>query len=156
MLILTGKEYVKDEGCWVYNFSEYTKPVRMWKVCFNPVDQNLSCSCFKLVPEGIPCYHMVSVMKNEHLREIPQSTVKKRWTKQARCNLDSDQALKRARQMLHLGVLSSMCSEMNYYASQATESFKGVRNAIFKLSSRMMQISNAEADEPRKTWHPRF
>lgn len=153
MLILISKEYLEDEACWIYKFSEYMKPDMSWKVHYHPTNQSLSCSCSKLVTEGVPCCHMVSVMKHEHLREFPRCCINKRWTKSTRSELDSRvdiQALNMAIQVARFRILSSMCSEMNYYASQLMQGFNETRNLISKLTSHVKQIyvSKGEVDEP--------
>ncbi|KAL3498511.1 hypothetical protein ACH5RR_041243 [Cinchona calisaya] len=153
MLIVTGKQYLEDEACWTYNISEYMKPDMTWKVHYDPTNQRLTCSCFKLVTEGMPCCHMVSVMKAEHLREIPRCCIYKRWTKCARSDLDSGidiQALNTTTQVARFGILSSLCSEMNYYASQTMQGFNETRNLICKFTSHVKQIyvSKGEVDEP--------
>ncbi|KAL3500607.1 hypothetical protein ACH5RR_039700 [Cinchona calisaya] len=153
MLILSIKEYLKDEACWIYTFSEYMKPDKIWKVKYHPTNQSFTCPCFKLVTEGVPCCHMISVMKAEHLREFPRCCINKRWTKSARSELDSSidiQALNMATQVARFRVLSSSCSEMNYYASQTIQGFNETRSLISKLTSHVKQIyvSKGGVDEP--------
>ncbi|XP_027081720.1 protein FAR1-RELATED SEQUENCE 5 [Coffea arabica] len=153
MLILSSKEYLDDEACWVYSFSEYTKPDMVWKVHYHPSNQSLTCSCFKLVTDGVPCCHMISVMKAEHLREFPRCCINKRWTKCARSKIASSidiQALNMATQVARFRVLTSACSEMNYYASQTVQGFNETRNLISKMMSHVKPIhtSKGDVDEP--------
>ncbi|XP_027081557.1 protein FAR1-RELATED SEQUENCE 5-like isoform X1 [Coffea eugenioides] len=149
MLILSGKEYLKDDACWLYKFSEYMKPDAIWKVRYDPSNQSLKCSCFKLVTDGVPCCHMVSVMKAEHLREFPRCCIHKRWTKCARSEIDSGidiQALNMATQVARFRILNSTCSEMNYYASQTIQGFNETRSLISKITSRVKHIYNSKGE----------
>ncbi|XP_027079924.2 protein FAR1-RELATED SEQUENCE 5-like [Coffea arabica] len=153
MLILSNKEYLKDEACWVYRFSEYMKPDMIWKVRYHPTNQSLTCSCFKLIKDGLPCCHMISVIKAEQLREFPRCCINKRWMKRARSEIDSGidiQSLNMATEVARFRILNSTCSEMNYYASQTLQGFNKARNLISKFTSDVKQIYNSkgEVDEP--------
>ncbi|KAL3500604.1 hypothetical protein ACH5RR_039697 [Cinchona calisaya] len=153
ILIMSSKEYVEDEACWIYTFSEYMKPEKIWKVKYHPTNQSFTCPCFKLVTEGVPCCHMISVMKAERLREFPRCCINKRWTKSARSDLDSGidiQALNMATQVARFRFLSSSCCDMNYYASQTIQGFNETHILISKLTSHVKQIyiSKSGVDEP--------
>ena len=82
---------------------------------------------------GIPCCHMVVVMKVEHLEEIPTSCILKRWTKLAKAyprsppmnGIENDMA-----RIVQYGSLIPMCNRLSYYASQLSSSFMETKNEI--------------------------
>ncbi|CDP08176.1 unnamed protein product [Coffea canephora] len=129
------------------------KPDMIWKVRYHPTNQSLTCSCFKLIKDGLPCCHIISVIKAEQLREFPRCCINKRWMKHARSEIDSGidiQALNMATEVARFRILNSTCSEMNYYASQTLQAFNKARNLISKFTSDVKQIYNSkgEVDEP--------
>ncbi|KAL7244751.1 hypothetical protein ACSBR2_000169 [Camellia fascicularis] len=77
-------ERVELEDPRTYRFGEYKAPISTWTVEYFPADITIKCCCLKFESFGIPCCHMVAVMKSEQLMCIPPSCVLKRWTRRAR------------------------------------------------------------------------
>ncbi|CAL5347917.1 unnamed protein product [Camellia sinensis] len=107
----------------------------------------MKCSCKKFEFFGLPCSHMISMMKCEHMTEIPPSCVMHHWTKQARkvgeqyCQAQFSSTLT---QETRFGVLCSSFTEMCYYASQTSEGFEEARNVFFTMTCRMKQLCMAK------------
>ncbi|XP_034680101.1 protein FAR1-RELATED SEQUENCE 5-like [Vitis riparia] len=94
---------------------------------------------------GIPCCHMVVVMKVEHLEEIPQSCIMKRWTKLAKVYTRSVPVNETDNDMdrfVRYGSLSSMCNKLSYFASDTSSSFIEAKNEIQNLTTRMEELYN--------------
>ncbi|XP_059597879.1 protein FAR1-RELATED SEQUENCE 5-like [Vitis vinifera] len=81
----------------------------------------------------------------EHLEEIPQSCIMKRWTKLAKVYTrsvpvnESDNNMDR---FVRYGSLSSMCNKLSYFASDTSSSFIEAKNEIHNLTARMEELYN--------------
>jgi len=53
------------------------------QVVYNPSNHVAHCSCKKFECEGIPCRHILCVLKGKGLREMPSYYILNRWTKKA-------------------------------------------------------------------------
>ncbi|KAJ1378335.1 Zinc finger, PMZ-type [Sesbania bispinosa] len=53
------------------------------EVVYNPSDHNANCSCNMFQSLGIPCRHILCVLKDKGLNEIPSNYIVNRWTKLA-------------------------------------------------------------------------
>lgn len=75
-----GKLNVKDvfplpDGQKCYYIHKYKVKDRSWIVTHSPVDAAMRCSCMKFESLGLPCCHMICVMKAENLTQIPPTCV---------------------------------------------------------------------------------
>ncbi|KAL6311958.1 hypothetical protein AAG906_007446 [Vitis piasezkii] len=81
----------------------------------------------------------------EHLEEIPQSCIMKRWTKLAKVYTrsvlvnETDNDMDR---FVRYGSLSSMCNKLSYFASDTSSSFIEAKNEIQNLTARMEELYN--------------
>ncbi|CAL5365043.1 unnamed protein product [Camellia sinensis] len=158
LLIFDGRKEEFDHR--IYKFSKYTEFGSTWEVSYHPATSIMKCSCKKFEFFGLPCSHMISVMKCEHMNEIPPGCVMHRWTKQARkvgeqhCQAQFSSTLT---QETRFGVLCSFFTEMCYYASQTSEGFEEARNAFFTMTCRMKQLCMAKGtnvDEGKSSLPP--
>ncbi|CAL5437209.1 unnamed protein product [Camellia sinensis] len=158
LLIFDGRKEEFDHR--IYKFSKYTGFGSTWEVSYHPATSIMKCSCKKFEFFGLPCSHMISVMKCEHMTEILPSCVMYRWTKQARkvgeqhCQAQFSSTLT---QEMRFGVLCSSFTEMCYYASQTSEGFEEARNAFFTMTCRMKQLCMAKGtnvDEGKSSLPP--
>ncbi|KAL6342650.1 hypothetical protein AAG906_012517 [Vitis piasezkii] len=105
----------------------------------------LKCSCMMFESIGIPCCHMVVVMKVEHLEEIPQSCIMKRWTKLAKVYTRSvpvNETDNNMDRFVRYGSLSSMCNKLSYFASDTSSSFIEAEMKYKNLTARMEELYN--------------
>ncbi|XP_028116020.1 protein FAR1-RELATED SEQUENCE 7-like [Camellia sinensis] len=143
-----GKLNVKDvfnlsDGQKCYYIHNYKVKDRSWIVTHNPVDAAMRCSCTKFESLGLPCCHMICVMKAENLTQIPPTCVLHRWTRAAskdgqqwpQPSIDSTTT-----QTARYGILSSSYNKMCFYASQSKEGFKEARDACLPMTSRMKEL----------------
>ncbi|KAL7265415.1 hypothetical protein ACSBR1_003232 [Camellia fascicularis] len=127
-------ERVELEDHRTYRFGEYKAPTSTWTVEYFPANITIKCCCLKFESFGIPCCHMVAVMKSEQLMCIPPSCVLKRWTRRARSGYQQPsltQISSPLKQTARFGILSSCFSEMSYYASHADNDFEEAREMAF-------------------------
>ncbi|WKA03630.1 hypothetical protein VitviT2T_021730 [Vitis vinifera] len=137
---------VSDVSMRAYTLSKFRHPNLKWEVQFSPNIVTLKCSCMMYESIGIPCCHMVVVMKVEHLEEIPKSCILKRWTKLAKMHTRSTPENQTDNDMdwfVQYGLLSSMCNKLSYYVSDTSSSFLEVKNEIENLTVRMEELYNS-------------
>ncbi|XP_059593079.1 protein FAR1-RELATED SEQUENCE 5-like [Vitis vinifera] len=81
----------------------------------------------------------------EHLEEIPQSCIMKRWTKLAKVYTRSvpvNETDNNMERFVRYGSLSSMCNKLSYFASDTSSSFIEAKNEIKNLTARMEELYN--------------
>nr|KYP34832.1 Protein FAR1-RELATED SEQUENCE 5 [Cajanus cajan] len=71
----------------IYVVQKYLVIGKEWRVSFFPSTSELKCSCLKMESLGIPCDHIVGVMKYLHMTEMPKSLVLDRWAKNTKGSL---------------------------------------------------------------------
>ncbi|KAK1324743.1 hypothetical protein QJS10_CPA01g02025 [Acorus calamus] len=54
------------------------------EVSFNPSNKEIICSCKKFENEGIPCSHIIVVLRNNCIDCLPENLILKRWTTTAK------------------------------------------------------------------------
>ncbi|CAN0876321.1 Protein FAR1-RELATED SEQUENCE 5 [Linum grandiflorum] len=66
-----------------YNVKMYSDTNRRFTIKYNstPTEKSITCTCVKLENKGLPCCHVMFVLKEETLREFPAFLVKHRWSK---------------------------------------------------------------------------
>ncbi|KAI8571218.1 hypothetical protein RHMOL_Rhmol01G0101800 [Rhododendron molle] len=143
---------VEFEDFRVYYLSRYQQPDAAWSVNYQPNDGIMKCSCLKFESIGFPCQHMISVMKMEHMREIPSCLILQRWTKTAKSfPLQGSTSMPEwVTQTTRFGALSSACVEMCYYASHITKGYNETKEEITKLTSRMRELYVLHVEEEQR------
>ncbi|KAH7858145.1 hypothetical protein Vadar_020501 [Vaccinium darrowii] len=124
----------------LYYLEHYSRRECKWTVEYNPFDSRIKCCCLMFESFGLPCCHMISVMKYEHLVAIPHNLIMQRWTRFAR--LDSPtfrQIPDNMTSMARYGILSSGYNLMSFYASQTHESFQQARQVEHEMTSWMRE-----------------
>ncbi|RYR72818.1 hypothetical protein Ahy_A02g007033 [Arachis hypogaea] len=124
----------------IYTIDEYGQPGREIVVLYDKNMGRMKCGCNFWNKHGYPCKHMFFVMKHEHLPNIPDGLVLKRWTKKAKAleahkekiDVDADQAC-----LLHHGALHLACHWLFFLGSQKYDLFrkemKGIHNLCVHL-----------------------
>ncbi|KAH7853487.1 hypothetical protein Vadar_003032 [Vaccinium darrowii] len=71
-----------DEGdrC-LYYMEYYSHSEFKWTVEYYPNDKQVKCCCLMYESFGLPCCHMIAIMKYEHLLAIPPCLIMQRWTR---------------------------------------------------------------------------
>ncbi|XP_058209110.1 protein FAR1-RELATED SEQUENCE 5-like [Rhododendron vialii] len=143
---------VEFEDFRIYYLSRYQQPDATWSVNYQPNDGIMKCSCLKFESIGFPCQHMISVMKMEHMREIPSCLILQRWTKTAKSfPLHGSTPMPEwVTQTTRFGALSSACVEMCYYASHITKGYNEIKEEITKLTSRMRELYVLHVEEEKR------
>ncbi|KAF7154336.1 hypothetical protein RHSIM_Rhsim01G0159300 [Rhododendron simsii] len=121
----------------LYFIEMYSHPESNWTVEYYANESRMNCSCLMFESFGIPCCHMIVVMKYEHLLTIPASLVMRRWTRCARPVAEQpnhSQMSPTALQMDRYGTLSSGFNLMSFYASHGQDEFKDAREVEYKMT----------------------
>ncbi|RVW28179.1 Protein FAR1-related sequence 5 [Vitis vinifera] len=116
-------------------------------------DRSMKCTCMMFESVGFPCPHMIVVMKIEHLEEIPETCIMKRWSKLAKETVQvhhDNESQGDATNIIRYGALSSMCSRMSYFASQSEKAFKEARCEIQRLTCQMEELCKNSVEESER------
>ena len=92
---------------------------------------------------GIPCSHIIAVMKYEHLTEISQSCIMQRWLKTDAYLLQEipTQTIPNSEtQTVRRGILKATCDEITHYASLTNEGWLECRPALDVLNARKKEL----------------
>ena len=140
-------------GYRVHTLTKFRSPDKIWKVCYGNSDRSMKCTCMMFESVGFPCPHMIVVMKIEHLEEIPETCIMKRWSKLAKETVQvhhDNESQGDATNIIRYGALSSMCSRMSYFASQSEKAFKEARCEIQRLTCQMEELCKNSAEESER------
>ncbi|KAH7857546.1 hypothetical protein Vadar_013869 [Vaccinium darrowii] len=126
----------------LYFIEVYSHPERKWTVEYFPIDSKMKCSCLMFESFGLPCCHMIMVMKQEQLLAIPPSLVIRRWTRSACLEAHHPMVglIPQSLSSTHAaryGVLSSGYNLMSFYASHSRDSFEDVKDLGHEMTSWM-------------------
>ena len=133
-----------------YSLSKWTVQSSNWEVLYYPATYTMRCSCKKFESFGLPCCHMIYVMKCEHITEIPLTCVKLRWMKTAAKrggNGSQSQLYTTHTQPSRFGILCSSFNEMCYYATQTKDGFEEALQVSRDLTSRMKKLCATKTHE---------
>lgn len=71
---------LEDESHRVYVVKEVGKEQQGKEVIFHIVDYRAECECKLFENEGVPCWHILYVLRNEDVAKLPIHFILKRWT----------------------------------------------------------------------------
>ncbi|KAM5551820.1 hypothetical protein ABKV19_026599 [Rosa sericea] len=139
-----------EDGHRVYTMSAYKRPDFEHKVVYyhgknteSAADPIMVCSCNMFQYRGVPCRHMFTVMKHEHINEIPKSLIVKRWSKSARdvCSIKypEQDISKEALEVSRYGAVSVDCNQMCFYASKSEAGYNMLKREINRLTAIIME-----------------
>ncbi|KAI8560916.1 hypothetical protein RHMOL_Rhmol04G0293100 [Rhododendron molle] len=121
----------------LYFIEMYAQAESNWTVEYYAVTSRMNCSCLMFESFGLPCCHMIVVMKYEHLLTIPPSLVMRRWTRCARPvdqQPNHGQMSRTASQTARYGILRSGYNLMSFYAWQGQDSFEDAREVEYEMT----------------------
>ncbi|XP_020224258.1 protein FAR-RED IMPAIRED RESPONSE 1 [Cajanus cajan] len=138
-LNVTNKFEVEDKVCFkVDKFCE-----RDWEhnVGYDKEEGKFVCDCMMYEFCGIPCSHIICVMRYEHMECFPSSLICKRWLKDAKSSYmssfeseveDTDMMV-----MARFALLAACCNSLCSIAAKKCDSFNFVRNEVLKLKEQL-------------------
>ncbi|GMY21224.1 protein FAR1-RELATED SEQUENCE 5-like [Fagus crenata] len=136
---------LENDGNRTYTISEYQRQNFTWEVKYYPDDQHMQCSCLFFESYGFPCRHFFTIMKAEHLNQIPLTCIMKRWLKTAKSDPPYKHDSQNLDDVIHtarFNALSASCSKMCYFGSRTSEGFEELKSKIARLQLRMEVLCN--------------
>lgn len=108
---------------------------KKWDVMYRESDKYFQCSCKLFQSEGIPCNHVIVVLKFNHVRCLSNSLIRHRWTKDAKNHLEQqpqfiDSVDARVRKVAMMGSLSMSSNRLCYLASHDIEEYHRVLTSL--------------------------
>ncbi|KAK7256064.1 hypothetical protein RIF29_29497 [Crotalaria pallida] len=152
----------------IYDVCKCGKESETWRVCYSPIGEAgggvlLSCSFLRMESFGIPCSHIVVVLFNLNIMELPSSLIKDRWKKTAKVDFQvpSTEGLWSAESVRYCryGSLMDWCRRLCKVASMNAEDYRQMRAKLshdtFLLEAKQGEKdSGAEPSEPPQPSSP--
>lgn len=122
---------------------------RMVQLKGDPTFANCSCQMFEF--EGIPCSHVLSVLRQEKVYTLPFGFILKRWSRNARVVPDENEAIINV-QSTSGDTLVGRHSELSYSVTllvdegcMSRKAYEHARRGILQLKRECRQINESEA-----------
>ncbi|XP_025642007.1 protein FAR1-RELATED SEQUENCE 5 [Arachis hypogaea] len=142
----------------VYTMEEYGHPGHNIVTLFDRTMTRMECRCRFWEKEGFPCRHIFFVMKHEHLKDIPNRLILKRWRRDAKAIEEygdkTDDMLSERGFLLRHGALHAASQWMLYLGSKnrtvfktAMEGIRGICTDIHAILGQPNEGRKANADE---------
>ncbi|XP_072059595.1 protein FAR1-RELATED SEQUENCE 5-like isoform X2 [Arachis hypogaea] len=123
-----------------YKIIKYGRPDHEYIVLYDQDTQKMVCQCQRWDSYGIPCSHMFCVMKREQIKELPETLILKRWTKDVK-KIDDDQGNINGKEdeersiLMRIGALSVASSRMIYLGGRKLSHFRYTMNEICRVTN---------------------
>ncbi|XP_042501706.1 protein FAR1-RELATED SEQUENCE 5-like [Macadamia integrifolia] len=133
-----------------------------YKVCCNPLQGIIACSCMKFETDGILCCHCLKVFDVLDIKRIPECYILKRWTRGARTMVLNDSRGKEVELDVNLDCTQRykrICPELIQIASEASNTIEGynlVKDAANELRFKLGNIRINPVDCPDMPILPDF
>ncbi|KAK1278009.1 hypothetical protein QJS04_geneDACA014423 [Acorus gramineus] len=75
----------------VYIVKRAGDSIKFREVLYNPSDHVITCSCKKFENKGIPCSHIIIVLRNNFIDCLPEYLILERWTTTAKSKIVYDE-----------------------------------------------------------------
>ncbi|XP_057761701.1 uncharacterized protein LOC130981945 [Arachis stenosperma] len=122
-----------------YKIIKYGRPDHEYIVLCDQDTQKMVCQCQRWDSYGIPCSHMFSMIKREQIKELPETVVLKRWTKDIK-KIDDDQGNINRKQdekrsiLMWISALSVASSCMVHLKGRKLSHFRYTMNEICRVT----------------------
>ncbi|XP_042486538.1 protein FAR1-RELATED SEQUENCE 5-like [Macadamia integrifolia] len=119
-----------------------------YKVCCNPLQGIVACSCMKFETDGILCCHCLKVLDVLDIKRIPEYYILKRWTRGATNMVVNDSRGKEVEQDVNLDCTQRyrrICHELIQIAAEASNTVEGyelVKDTANELRLKLGDIRN--------------
>ncbi|XP_043717844.1 protein FAR1-RELATED SEQUENCE 5-like [Telopea speciosissima] len=121
-----------------------------YKVCCNPSELMINCSCKKYETFGILCCHSLKVLDVLDIKCIPSAYILKRWTRGARNMVVIDNKGKQVEEDVNLDSSQRyrrLCPELVKIASQASNSAEGYALVMKAAKELRVQLDSITASD---------
>ncbi|CAN1153217.1 Protein FAR1-RELATED SEQUENCE 5 [Linum perenne] len=130
------------------------------EVTYDQTTQMAKCSCSKFEYMGLPCCHIMFVLKEEKIQEFPSTLVKKRWTKNPKAPecLDQTVTIMDEEQLytIRYGILQQDAFAICHYGAMTTQSFIDARLITKPLSDDLINKNEGNVQKNKSQTNPEF
>ncbi|CAN0886915.1 Protein FAR1-RELATED SEQUENCE 5 [Linum grandiflorum] len=150
------------ENVRVYNVKMYSDTNRRFTVTYNsaPDDESITCTCFKLENMGLPCCHVMFVLKEETLREFPAFLVKHRWSKNPKspeCWKKNQSGMNEEQQYkLRYGILQQATRKIFHYGALTSDAYDHAVSGMKPIIDALELMSKNIVPQHTGTVHTEF
>ncbi|RYR46697.1 hypothetical protein Ahy_A07g032477 isoform B [Arachis hypogaea] len=135
-----------NNDCSKYIMCKHGRPDFLWTVEFRQEEMIFMCSYLRMESFGIPCEHIVKVLVDKDICEIPRSLALDRWTKKVKSALnDASRFTRDAVVISHQSALMEFSKQLTVVAAKVPKRFEDTRDIIMGFYS-----SYKAADEGTK------
>ncbi|CAN0899857.1 Protein FAR1-RELATED SEQUENCE 5 [Linum grandiflorum] len=133
-----------------YNLSMFSPKGRDRVVDYDTKTKMAVCDCCAFLYTGLPCKHMIFVLKEEKEFTIPESFVKHRWSKNPKRIETIETRHMDERQLLshRYGLLQYSAIELFQLGALSTESCKFVQEEVKKICDKLRDAGNVPTEMP--------
>ncbi|QHO58436.1 Protein FAR1-RELATED SEQUENCE [Arachis hypogaea] len=124
------------DDCIKYIVCKHGRPDFTWTVDFRQEEMIFMCTCLRMESFGIPCEHIVKVLVDRDIREIPRSLVLDRWTKKVKSALNDPSGFTRDAVVIsRQSALVEFSKQLAAVAAKVPERYEETRDLIMGLYS---------------------
>ncbi|XP_057719493.1 protein FAR1-RELATED SEQUENCE 5-like [Arachis stenosperma] len=125
-----------NNDCSKYIVCNHGRPDFLWTVKFRQEEMIFMCSCLRMESFGIPCEHIVKVLVDRDICEIPPSLVLDRWIKKVKSALNDVSGFTRDAVVIsRQSALMEFSKQFAAVAVKVPERFEETRDIIMELYS---------------------
>ncbi|QHO56236.1 protein FAR1-RELATED SEQUENCE 5 [Arachis hypogaea] len=138
LLFVVGCENLSTTA--TFKLSKYGKPGWEYKVTYDRESQKFECQCCLWSTHGIPCSHIFCVMIYEHIAELPEKMILKRWTQAAKSFNelpDEEDEVNDKKFLFRYGALCAASNWMSFLAARKLHNFLETKDEIYKITAKL-------------------
>ncbi|QHO33766.1 protein FAR1-RELATED SEQUENCE 5-like [Arachis hypogaea] len=125
-----------NDDCIKYIVCKHGRPDFMWTVDFRQEDMIFMCTYLRMESFGIPCEHIMKVLVDRDICEIPRSLVLDRWTKKVKSALNYPSGFTRDAVVIsRQSALMEFSKQLAAVAAKVPERYEETRDLILGLYS---------------------
>ncbi|XP_057760145.1 protein FAR1-RELATED SEQUENCE 5-like [Arachis stenosperma] len=125
-----------NDDCIKYIMCKHGRPDFMWTVDFCQEEMIFMCTCLRMESFGIPCEHIMKVLVDRDICEIPRSLVLDRWTKKVKSTLNDPSGFTRDAVVIsRQSAMIEFSKQLAAVAAKVPERYEETRDLIMGLYS---------------------
>ncbi|CAN0925466.1 Protein FAR1-RELATED SEQUENCE 5 [Linum grandiflorum] len=134
-----------------YKLSMFSEKGRDRDVDYHVKNKTAVCTCSKFLYSGIPCKHMVFVLKEERIFDIPDSFVKHRWSKNPKKieSIAIEHMDERQLVAQRYGILQYATMELFQLGVLSTEACKLVQEDVQIICDKLRGLGKGPTEMPK-------
>ncbi|CAN1221572.1 Protein FAR1-RELATED SEQUENCE 5 [Linum grandiflorum] len=125
-----------------------------WEVDFNVDNESVECNCYKFKSTGIPCSHMIFILKEEGITEIPANFVLLRMSKNPKStkfmeqtpNMDIDGSFR-----VRYGILQYRSLLNIWMGAKSVEAFEICWTDMISTTKKLMEVGGSDGGVPESS-----